>query len=128
MNIQNPKYAVDFLTGEIKGKEVINSEKKLKDIANIFGDPSRISSDDNEKIIYKVQAIFPVAEGTEGGLFYGRTEIEPGMVGNEYYMTKGHFHEQIDRAEFYWGIQGEGMLLIMDEDRNAWAEKIFPGS
>jgi len=43
-------------------------------------------------------------------------------------MTKGHFHQKMDRAEFYWGIEGQGMLLLMDQDRNTWAEKMVPGS
>ena len=51
-----------------------------------------------------------------------------GKVGNEYFMTKGHFHANIDRAEFYWGLEGEGMLILMDQLRRVWAERIFPGS
>ena len=43
-------------------------------------------------------------------------------------MTKGHFHAQSDRAEFYWGIQGKGMLVLMDRNRNTWAEEVYPGS
>ena len=43
-------------------------------------------------------------------------------------MTKGHYHASIDRAEFYWGLAGEGMLILMDEQRNVWAERVFPGS
>ena len=52
----------------------------------------------------------------------------PGKVGDEYMMTKGHYHASIDRAEFYWGLEGEGMLILMDEQRNVWAERVFPGS
>jgi len=128
MTIKNPKYTIDLLDGELKGEEVIQIQKYLKDIADIFEEGKTITENGKTKLAYAVQAILPVQEGTEGGLFYGRTVIEPGLVGNEYYMTKGHFHEKIDRAEFYWGINGEGMLLLMDEERNAWAEKIFPGS
>jgi len=25
-------------------------------------------------------------------------------------------------------VQGEGMLILMDDKRNTWAEKMFPGS
>ncbi|RYZ17310.1 MAG: glucose-6-phosphate isomerase, partial [Sphingobacteriales bacterium] len=81
-----------------------------------------------EEVVYRVEACFPVAEGTEGGLFFGTSRIMAGQVGDEYFMTQGHFHQKPDRGEFYWGIQGEGVLLLMDADRNTRAEKVFPGS
>ena len=83
---------------------------------------------DPETIVYEVESYFPVAQNTEGGLFYGITYIHPGVVGNEYFMTKGHFHKIKNRGEFYCTLQGEGMLVLMDEERNTWAEKMFPGS
>ena len=74
-------------------------------------------------IAYQVQAIFLVEQGLEGGLFFGRTIIEPGKVGAEYFMTKGHIHKIKNRAEYYWCIQGEGMLILMNEKRQTRAEK-----
>ena len=79
-------------------------------------------------MIYEVESYFPVAHNTEGGLFYGITYIHPGVVGNEYFMTKGHFHKIRNRGEFYCTLKGEGMLILMDEERNTWAEKMYPGS
>ena len=128
LSIINSAYHVDFKNGDIKGQSVINSVKYLKDLPNIFEDNQAFLSLNKNKIIYQVQAILPIEDGLEGGLFYGKTIIEPGTVGNEYFMTKGHFHQKADRAEFYWGIQGEGILLLMDENRKAWAEKMYPGS
>jgi len=128
LSIIEPLYTVNYFNGEIRGKEIINPIKKIKDLANIFEDANAFSKLDRENIIYEVQAILPVKEGMEGSLFYGKTIIHPGKVGDEYYMAKGHFHQKADRAEFYWGIEGEGMLLLMDKDRNCWAEKMYPGS
>jgi glucose-6-phosphate isomerase len=128
LSIIDSKFNVDYSNGEIKGKNVINAKKYLKDLPNIFGDEEAFSKIDEDALIYEVQAILPVDEGLEGGLFYGKTIVHPGKVGDEYYMTKGHFHQKIGRAEFYWGIDGEGMLLLMDQDRNTWAEKMIPGS
>lgn len=70
----------------------------------------------------------PEQEGTPGGLYFGITYLHPGKVGNEYFMTKGHFHANIDRAEFYWGLEGEGLLILMDQLRRVWVERVFPGS
>ena len=112
----------------MKGEPVINQVRKLKDIPGIFGDEKAYSAMDQEQLAYTVQAWLPVADGTSGGLFFGASTIYPGKVGNEYFMTKGHFHSLGDRAEFYWGVQGKGMLILMDRDRNTSAEEVYPGS
>lgn len=113
---------------ELSGEPIIIQARKLKDIPGIFGDEIAYSEIDQEQVAYAVQAWLPVAEGTAGGLFFGTSTIYPGKVGNEYFMTKGHFHAKSDRAEFYWGVQGKGMLILMDRERKTWAEEVFPGS
>ena len=110
------------------GEPVINQIRKIKDIPGIFADEKAYSEMDQEQLAYTIQAWLPVADGTLGGLFFGVSTIYPGKVGNEYFMTKGHFHLQSDRAEFYWGIQGQGMLILMGRDQNTWAEEVYPGS
>lgn len=112
----------------MKGEPVISQTRKLKDIPGIFGDEIAYSEIDQEQLAYTVQSWLPVADGTPGGLFFGASTIYPGKVGNEYFMTKGHFHSQSDRAEFYWGVQGKGLLVLMDRDQNTWAEEVYPGS
>jgi glucose-6-phosphate isomerase, archaeal len=112
----------------MKGEPVINQIRKLKDIPGIFADEKALAGMDPEQMAYTVQAWLPVAEGTPGGLFFGASTIYPGKVGHEFFMTKGHFHSQSDRAEFYWGVQGKGMLILMDRNQNTWAEEVYPGS
>ena len=128
LTIIDTPFQVDYSNGNIRGKSVINPIKKIKDLQNIFEDRKAFLNTDKETVVYEVQAILPVEEGRVGGLFYGKTIIHPGTIGDEYYMTKGHFHQKEDRGEFYWGIEGEGMLLLMDKNRNTWAEKMYPGS
>ncbi len=113
---------------EMNGDPIVNQIRKIKDIPGIFQDEKAYSKMDQEQLAYTVQAWFPVAEGTTGGLFFGASTIYPGKVGNEYFMTKGHFHSLGDRAEFYWGVQGKGMLILMDRNRNTWAEEVYSGS
>ena len=110
------------------GEPVMNQTRKLKEIPGIFADEKAYAEMDQDQRAYTVQAWLPVADGTQGGLFFGASTIYPGKVGNEYFMTKGHFHSLGDRAEFYWGVQGKGMLILMDRDRNTWAEEVYPGS
>ncbi len=127
LNISNSPVATNMLL-QMNGNPVVNQIRKLKDIEDIFEQQEFLKKMDKEQTAYSVQAWMPVPEGTEGGLFFGASTIFPGKVGNEYFMTKGHFHKKSDRAEFYWGMKGIGMLILMDRKRNTWAEKVFPGS
>jgi glucose-6-phosphate isomerase, archaeal len=115
----------DFQLG---GKPIVNQTRKIKDLTGIFQDQKAIDKIDPDQDVYSIQAWMPVAEGTTGGLFIGTSTIFPGKVGQEYFMTKGHFHALSDRGEFYWGVQGQGMLILMDRDRKTWAEEVYPGS
>lgn len=113
---------------DLKGEPIIDQIRQLKDITGIFQDQETFEQLNPEQLVYTVQAWLPVKEGTPGGLYFGASTIYPGKVGEEYFMTKGHFHSQSDRAEFYWGIQGQGMLILMDRKGNTWAEEVVPGS
>jgi glucose-6-phosphate isomerase, archaeal len=115
----------DFM---LRGEPVIDQIRKIKDLPGVFQDQESYRNMDPEQPVYMVQAWLPVAEGTTGGLYFGVSTIIAGKVGNEYFMTKGHFHALSDRGEFYWGVQGKGMLILMDRNRNTWAEEVYPGS
>ena len=43
-----------------------------------------------------------------GELLHGVSVIHPGLVGNEFFMTKGHFHSLLETAEVYYCLKGEG--------------------
>jgi glucose-6-phosphate isomerase len=83
---------------------------------------------DPSTIVYRVSWYGPVPEGTEGGLFWGTTMIEPGRVDEEYFMTYGHRHLKRNRAEYYSCILGTGLLMMMDNSRQASVEEMAPGS
>lgn len=107
---------------------VHQTETTIGDMHHVFADEGARLSLPPEGVVYSVQSIRPVPEGTEGGLFCGVTLLMPGRVGDEYFMTRGHFHARRNRAEFYWCIEGQGMLLLMDEDRRCRCEPMRPGS
>jgi len=112
----------------LSGEPVLNQQRSIAETGTIYNDQEAVNALPAETMAYTVQVWFPVPENTPAGLFFGTSTIMPGKVGNEYFMTKGHFHALSDRAEFYWGVQGKGMLLLMDRKRNTWAEEVYPGS
>lgn len=129
MKDQEIVFSPYFFTGkEIGGNGVVRSSRTLGDIKDIFADSDAVSKMDAGKEVYHVASILPMPEGTPGGIYMGVTCIAPGKVGNEYFMTKGHFHKNPDSVEYYWGVEGQGMLILMDRDGNVWCERMFPGS
>ena len=117
------------ITGiHLSGKTINKIYRKIADLKGLYIDEAAFASIDETTIVYDVESFFPVPDGTEGGLFFGITHLNPGKIGNEYFMTKGHTHTIQNRAEYYWGIEGEGVLLRMDKNRNTSGERIFPGS
>ncbi|MFP4058047.1 MAG: glucose-6-phosphate isomerase family protein [Candidatus Brocadiia bacterium] len=45
-------------------------------------------------------------------LLFGTTVIYPGKVGDEFYMTKGHYHAVEHTAEVYYCLRGRGYILM----------------
>jgi len=117
-----------FSGKNLVGEEVVNITRTLGDIRSIFEHGDRITAQQANEIAYSVSSYMPEKKGTPGGLYFGITHLRHGLVGDEYFMTKGHFHANMDTAEFYWGIEGEGVLILMDEQGNIKGERMFPGS
>lgn len=63
-----------------------------------------------------------------GELLFGVTVIHPGKVGDEFFMTKGHYHNVLETAELYYCLDGEG-VLVMETLEGDWSvEEFCPGS
>jgi glucose-6-phosphate isomerase len=76
-------------------------------------------------VLYEVYEI-PRPE-VAGELRHGLSILHPGRVGDEYFMTKGHFHTVLDTAELYYCLRGRGML-VMETPEGEWAvEELLPG-
>src|SRR5215213_11507566 len=85
--------------------------RRLSDLRGLFADAAAEAALLSENpVIYEVYYPYEPPE-VEGQLGFCTTVIHPGMVGREYFMTKGHFHKRIDRAEVYYGLKGEGRLI-----------------
>jgi len=62
-----------------------------------------------------------------GELLNGLSVVHPGRVGNEYFMTKGHFHTVLETAEVYYCLKGQG-YMVMETPEGDWAvEELRPG-
>jgi glucose-6-phosphate isomerase, archaeal len=119
---------VNWADGTLESSALRSSSKKLGQLKGIFGDDDSWQRMDHDTVVYRVWWWEPVTQGTEGGLFWGTTEILPGRVGKEYFMTHGHQHAVVNRAEFYGTVAGKGMLILRDPDGRNRHEEMSPGS
>ncbi len=118
----------DAVTGHLSGDGVVETVRKVKDLAGVFRDEAARAAMDQEHVLYRVEAFEPVPEGTLGGVGLATTYLMPGQVGDEYILTRGHYHINEDRPELEVTISGEGYLVLMDRDRNTHIEAMTPGS
>ena len=78
-----------------------------------------------DTVLYEVYEIH--RPEVSGELLHGTSILHSGKVGDEYFMTKGHFHAMLDTAEIYYCLQGEGMM-VMETPEGDWAvEELRPG-
>ena len=113
---------LDLASGRLD-PELEVTERRLSDMAGMYLEGA---DQDGDPLIYRVFGI-PVP-ATTGNVLSSTTVIEPGTIGREYFMTKGHFHEVRDRAEIYVGLAGEGRLVMATEDGQHAVEPMRRGT
>jgi glucose-6-phosphate isomerase len=63
-----------------------------------------------------------------GEIAFGTSITYPGRVGDEYFMTKGHFHRVLETAEVYYCLNGRGMMLMENPEGDWEARELTPGT
>lgn len=118
---------VDLTNGTIPTARDVQ-ERRLSDLRGLFADAAAEAAllADNP-VIYHVYLGAHQPE-VPGQLSFSTTVIYPGKVGEEYFFTKGHYHALSDRAELYYGLRGEGYLLMQSRAGEVNAQRMIPGT
>jgi glucose-6-phosphate isomerase len=114
-------------TGAVDGVRGIS--KRLADLRGTFADRAAYERalQEGNPVVYTVSTVTP-GEGT-GALHYGLGILFPGIVGDEYYMTRGHYHSMRAAAEVYVGLKGEGRMVLEDDNTgNSRIVELLPDS
>jgi glucose-6-phosphate isomerase len=103
-------------------------EKRFADLAGLYRDDDayrdRLAADDGAPV-YWVES--STTEDGPGGLITGMSVLEPGRVGAEYAMTRGHLHAVSDRSELYVGLSGRGVMILETLDGRSEVVDVEPG-
>lgn len=114
MNQFNWDYSffVDFDLNNGFSKKAETTKRYLSQMKNMFYDVKAAEEilKTEDPLVYEFYELgFPEREGD---LAFGTTILYPGLVGEEYYMTKGHFHTKLATAEVYYTLSGEGYMVM----------------
>lgn len=119
--------AIDLDTGEMLEPERV-TVRRASDLRGYYADAAaleRLIAGKGDPVHYQVFEK-PVPE-TSGNLMYCISKLQPGLVGDEYFMTKGHYHQIEDTAELYLCLKGEGLMLMKAEQAECVAEPMARG-
>lgn len=111
--------AVAFTTecADLGGRPI--TRRFLSDLCGSFADTAAYNEalQQSNPLVYEVTSVEPAAG--DGQLHYGLGILYPGRIGNEYFLTKGHYHSKREAAEVYVGLKGDGAMLLEDEATGA---------
>ncbi|GAA5628936.1 glucose-6-phosphate isomerase [Brucella pseudogrignonensis] len=88
-------------------------EKRLNDLVGLYGDEQAfevLRETHGNTVVYDVEDFKPGSHS--GDLIYGVTRMNPGRVGSEFFLTRGHIHAKADRPEIYYGQSGHGLMQL----------------
>jgi glucose-6-phosphate isomerase, archaeal len=111
---------IDLASGRLEHDDTI-TERRLTDMHGTY-----LEDPEGDALVYEVFHVNVPEESAN--INSCTTVLQPGKVGREYFMTKGHFHEIRDRAEVYVGLRGRGALVLATEDGEHQVEWMTPGS
>jgi oxalate decarboxylase/phosphoglucose isomerase-like protein (cupin superfamily) len=102
-------------------------ERRLSSLHGQYSDGGACQRllESGDPIVYEVYEIS--RPEIAGELRTGLSVVHPGRVGDEYFMTKGHFHAVVNTAETYYCVKGRGLLLMENAQGNWAAEELRPG-
>ncbi len=115
----------DLKTGMSNEKEP--TRRILSNMKGMYADDAAFDAavKANDELVYEFYEL--KLPETPGDLLFGTSIVYPGKVGNEYFMTKGHFHTILDTAEVYYCLSGKGYMLMESPEGDWDAQLMTPG-
>ncbi len=129
MKLMQPfKTELGLTTGVIEPVDQV-IQRTLSNMRGMYADDAahaRILAHEGDRLIYEVYPVNIPEE--EGQVLHSTTVLYPGKIGDEFHMTKGHFHVKRNRAEVYLGLSGEGYLLLQTDAGEVSSVPMKPGT
>lgn len=104
-------------------------QKRFADLGGVYQDETafrHVVAERGQEISYEVHEFRPSERA--GDLIFGTSILQPGKIGAEFTLTRGHIHARSDRPEIYHGLAGEGLMLMETPDGQSRTAPLRPGS
>ncbi|MFJ2200728.1 glucose-6-phosphate isomerase [Streptomyces violaceusniger] len=121
-----PAVVTDFslVTGLSQSKKPL--QRRISAMAGMYADQEAARRLAEEDVL--VYEFFDMGVPQSAGeVAYGTSITYPGKVGDEYFMTKGHFHSVLDTAEIYYCLRGRGLMMMENPEGDVQWEEFTPG-
>lgn len=125
LNIKPFSMFFDLKTG--LSREQQPTRRTLSNMKGMYADVAAFEAalKANDELVYEFYEL--KLPETPGDLLFGSSIVYPGKVGNEYFMTKGHFHAILDTSEVYYCLSGKGYMLMESPEGDWDAKPMTPG-
>ncbi len=120
-------FTLDFALANGVSKGAEPTKRYLSQMKDMYADTkaAEVMLQDNDPLVYEFFELG--APEHPGDLAFGTSITYPGKVGNEYFMTKGHFHTILDTAEVYYCLSGKGFMLTESPEGDVVLHNLEPG-
>ena len=121
-------FVLDFNLQNGLSRGAAPTKRQLSQMRGMFADSAAFDRvlAAGDSLVYEFYELG--APENPGDLAFGTSICYPGKVGNEYFMTKGHFHTILDTAEVYYTLSGEGCMLTESPEGDVVLQPLRPGT
>lgn len=115
----------DLATGLSSEKDPLR--RKLSAMKGMFADENAYQAQlaKEDTLIYEFYDMGVPYEEVETA--YGTSITYAGKVGDEFNMTKGHFHTKLNTSEIYFCLSGQGLMLMENPEGHVQVAEFTPG-
>ena len=116
----------DLVTGLSKTQKSL--QRHLSQMRNMFYDNDAFEAQLQKEDLLVYEFFDMGVPPSENEIAYGTSIAYPGKIGDEYFMTKGHFHSVLETAEVYYCLRGHGYMMMENPEGDWEARELSPGS
>jgi glucose-6-phosphate isomerase len=120
-------FTLDFSLLDGLSKTAASTTRRLSAMRGMYADGTAFEKAvaAGDPLVYEFYELGVPEKASD--LAFGSSITYPGKVGNEYYMTKGHFHTILETGEVYYTLSGEGFMLTENPEGDVILQPMRPG-
>ncbi len=117
----------DMITGKAPVADATPLQRNLSVLKQIFSNQEAAAAilETYDPLVYEFYDLHMPEK--DGDLAFGSSIVYPGKVGEEFHMTKGHFHTILETAEVYYCLNGYGMMMMESPEGDVEYREMRPG-